>query len=116
MAAFLAAQPTCQSIGDGQILQPYRNLIDALNAAPGDRRFVTTWVDEDEHRDVTFAEFRRQARMHARLLLDHGVGAGDRVVIIMPQSLAAMTTFVGSMMLGAVPAILAYPNFKVEPS
>ena len=103
-------------MGDGQILQPYRNLIDALNAAPGDRRFVTTWVDEDEHSDVTFAEFRRQARMHARLLLDHGVGAGDRVVIIMPQSLAAMTTFVGSMMLGAVPAILAYPNFKVEPS
>ena len=38
------------------------------------------------------------------------------VVIIMPQSVAAMTTFIGAMMLGAVPAFLAYPNFKVEPS
>jgi fatty-acyl-CoA synthase len=27
-----------------------------------------------------------------------------------------MATFVGAMMLGAVPAFLAYPNFKVEPS
>jgi acyl-CoA synthetase (AMP-forming)/AMP-acid ligase II len=38
------------------------------------------------------------------------------VVIIMPQGIPAMTTFVGAMMLGAVPAFLAYPNFKGEPS
>lgn len=94
----------------------FLTLIDALNAAPGDRLFVTFWVDEDEHEDVTFAEFRRRARVKAKLLLNHGVAAGDRVVIIMPQGIAAMTTFVGAMMLGAVPAILAYPNFKVEPA
>src|ERR1019366_5964705 len=46
----------------------------------------------------------------------HGVTAGNRVVVIMPQGIPAMTTFVGAMMLGAVPAILAYPNFKVEPA
>ena len=34
----------------------------------------------------------------------------------MPQSIAAMTTFVGAIMSGAVPAFLAYPNFKIEPS
>src|ERR1035438_6621405 len=33
----------------------------------------------------------------------------------MPQSIAAMTTFVGAMMLGAAPTFLAYPNFKIEP-
>jgi len=44
------------------------------------------------------------------------VNVGDRVIIIMPQSISAMTTFVGAMMLGAVPAFLAYPNFKVEAS
>ena len=27
-----------------------------------------------------------------------------------------MTAFVAVMMLGAVPAFLAYPNFKIEPS
>ena len=50
------------------------------------------------------------------MLRDHGVTAGDRVVIIMPQGIPAMTTFVGAMMLGAVPAFLAYPNFKIEPA
>src|SRR4249919_1838605 len=34
----------------------------------------------------------------------------------MPQGIPAMTTFIGAMMLGAIPAFLAYPNFKVEPA
>jgi fatty-acyl-CoA synthase len=93
-----------------------RTLIDALNAAPAQRDFVTFWTDEDEFETITFGEFRRRARQHGNLLRSHGVSVGDRVVIIMPQGIAAMSVFVGAMMLGAVPAILAYPNFKVEPS
>jgi fatty-acyl-CoA synthase len=93
---------------------PFRNLIDALAAAPGDRPFVTAWIDEDERETVTFSEFRGRARRQAILLRKNGVASGDRVVILMPQSIAAMTTFVGAMMLGAVPAFLAYPNFKFE--
>ncbi len=94
----------------------FRNLIDALAAAPGDRPLVTAWIDEDERETVTFGEFRRRARRQARILRDQGVSVGDRAVLIMPQSISAMTTFVGAMMLGAVPALLAYPNFKIEPS
>src|SRR3974377_2069890 len=99
----------------GRVIR-FANLIEALDAAPGDRPFVTAWIDEDEQEEVTFAEFRRRARVHARLLLDQGVAAGDRVVIVMPQGIAAMTVFAGAMMLGPVPAILAYPNFKIEPA
>ncbi|MGA7693679.1 MAG: AMP-binding protein [Candidatus Sulfotelmatobacter sp.] len=94
----------------------FRNLIDALAAAPGDRPFVTAWIDEDEQETVTFAEFRRRARSHAKMLSEYELNTGDRVIILMPQQIAAMTTFVGAMMLGAVPAFLAYPNFKVEAS
>lgn len=94
----------------------YRNLIDALNAAPADRRFVTAWIDEDEQQTASFGEFRHSAGLQAETLRNDGVTAGDRVVIIMPQSILAMTTFVGAMMCGAVPAFLAYPNFKVEAS
>ena len=97
-------------------MQRHRTLIDVLNAAPGERPFVTAWVDEDEHEDVSFAEFRRRARIQAGFLRKNAITSGDRVVIIMPQSIAAMTAFVGAMMLGAIPAILAYPNFKVEPA
>jgi len=94
----------------------FANLIEALDAAPGDQPFVTSWIDEDERETVTFAEFHRRARWEAGALRDHGLMAGERVVIIMPQGIPAMTTFVAVMMLGAVPAFLAYPNFKVEPS
>ncbi|MGA7300863.1 MAG: AMP-binding protein [Candidatus Sulfotelmatobacter sp.] len=94
----------------------FNNLIEALDAAPENRRFVTYWIDEDEQQSVTFAEFRQRARMHASTLHNHGIRAGDRVIVIMPQGIPAMTAFVGVMMLGAVPAFLAYPNFKIEPS
>jgi fatty-acyl-CoA synthase len=94
----------------------FRNLVDALEAAPADRPFVIAWIDEDEHETVTFAEFRERARVQANRLRNHGVTAGDRVIVIMPQGISAMTAFVGAMMLGAVPAFLAYPNFKIEPS
>ena len=43
-----------------------------------------------------------------------GAVMAERIVIIMPQGIPAMTVFAGAMMLGAVPAFLAYPNDKVE--
>jgi fatty-acyl-CoA synthase len=94
----------------------YRNLIHALDAAPASRPFVTAWIDEDQRDTLSFAEFRRRARVQAAVLRDCGLTVGDRIVVIMPQGIPAMTTFVGAMMLGAVPTFLAYPNFKVEPS
>jgi acyl-CoA synthetase (AMP-forming)/AMP-acid ligase II len=99
-----------ESIGE------FSNLLAALDAAPADRPFVTQWINEEECETVTFAEFRRRARLQSVILRDQGVAAGDRVIIIMPQGIAAMTVFVGAMMLGAAPAFLAYPNMKVEPS
>jgi len=93
---------------------PFHDLVEALDAAPAGRPFVTAWIDEDEQETVTFGEFRERARTQAGLLLGHGIGAGDRVIILMPQGIAAMAAFAGAMMLGAVPAFLAYPNFKVE--
>ena len=94
----------------------YRTLVDALYAAPDDRRFVTAWIDEDEEESVTFGEFRRRAQAQAATLQEHGVEAGDRVILILPQGIPLMAAFAGAMLLGAAPAILAYPNFKVDPA
>jgi len=94
----------------------YRSLVDALYAAPSDRPFVTAWIDEDEQERVTFGDFRRRAELQAALLQQNGVGHGDRVILIMPQGIPLMAAFAGAMLLGAVPAILAYPNFKVDPA
>lgn len=92
------------------------NLVAALESAPEDLPFITFWVDEDEQETVTFGEFRRRARNEAMNLARRGLTGGDRAIIIMPQGIPAMTTFVAAMMVGAVPAFLAYPNFKVEPA
>jgi fatty-acyl-CoA synthase len=97
-------------------LLSYANLVAALEAAPADRPFITHWVDEDDCESVTFGEFRRRARAQAAELVRNGLAVGDRVVLILPQGITAMAAFAGAMMLGAVPAFLAYPNFKVEPS
>lgn len=92
------------------------NLIDALAAAPAESPFVTAWVNEAKFERVTFGEFRRRSGLQACALRVQEIAAGDRVVIIMPQGISAMTVFVGAMMLGAVPAFLAYPNIKIEPA
>src|SRR5581483_2759384 len=92
----------------------FATLMEALEAASGERPFVTSWIDEDEQEPVTFGEFRRRAGVQAALLKRNGVNGGDRVIIIMPQGIEAMAAFAGAMMLGAVPAFLAYPNFKIE--
>lgn len=94
----------------------FDNLIAALEAAPENSPFITFWVDEDERETVNFGEFRERARLHAAILREQGIDSGDRVVILMPQSITAMVSFAAAMMLGAVPAFLAYPNFKVDPT
>jgi fatty-acyl-CoA synthase len=111
--------PLLRDVGIGGLQWPvlkFKNLIAALDAAPENSPFVTFWVDEDQRQTVTFGEFRRRARLHAAVLREQGVESGDRLVILMPQSVAAMLSFTAAMMLGAVPAFLAYPNFKVEPT
>jgi acyl-CoA synthetase (AMP-forming)/AMP-acid ligase II len=97
-------------------LLPYANLIEALDAAPPARPFITAWTDEDDRETVTFDEFRRRASAEATVFNQAGITEGDRVVVIMPQGIDAMASFAGAIMLGAVPAFLAYPNFKIESS
>jgi len=93
----------------------HRTLIDALLAAPPEKPFISVWKDEDDIEQVTFGEFTHWAKLQAAEFYLHGLGTGDRVILILPQGIFLMSAFVGAMMLGAVPAILAYPNFKVDP-
>lgn len=97
-------------------LLEYENIVAALAAAPAERPFVTEWHEENEYFSVTFGEFRLRARSQALFLHGAGVRSGDRIVLVMPQGIALMAAFAGAMMLGAVPAILAYPNFKIDPA
>jgi fatty-acyl-CoA synthase len=93
----------------------FSTLVEALLAAPPDRPFITMWCDEDESDTVTFGEFIRLAQAQAATLRDQGMRVGDAVVLVMPQGIPLMAAFAGALLAGGVPAILAYPNFKVDP-
>ncbi len=93
-----------------------RPLIEGLSNAPKDQPFVTMWNNEEDVQRVSFGEFTCLAEAQAAHLQECGLQAGETVVMILPQSIELMAAFVGAMLLGAVPTILAYPNSKVEPS
>jgi fatty-acyl-CoA synthase len=95
---------------------PYKTLPEALLAAPKDKPFLTMWRSDDDVQSASFGEFTRLALTQAAYLQQEGLRAGDTVILIMPQGIPLMAAFVGAMYLGAIPTILAYPNFKVEPA
>ena len=95
---------------------PFATLTEALTAAPDNRPFVTMWFDDDDVSTYSFGEFKRWSSSQAALFKEHGLGEGDTAILIMPQGVALMAAFAGAMLLGAVPSILAYPTFKVEPA
>src|SRR5262245_55015651 len=94
----------------------FETLTEALAVAPPHRPFVTMWDNEDEVRTVSFGEFTQLATIQAQHLHLSGVRSRDNVVLVMPQGISLLATFAGAMLLGAVPAVLAYPNFKTDPA
>jgi len=94
----------------------FRTLSQALLAASPDSPFVTMWRDEDDYESVSFGVFLERAWAQAEFLHLQGIGKGDTVILVMPQGIPLMCVFAGAMLLGAIPAILAYPSFKVEPT
>jgi fatty-acyl-CoA synthase len=95
---------------------PYQTLPAALMAANDADPFVTMWRADDDFETVTFGQFKKLAAGQAAYLRENGVGVRDTVVLVQPQGIDLMAAFAGAMMVGAVPAILAYPTFKVDPA
>ena len=93
----------------------FNTLVEALLAAPPDRPFITMWDDEDCVETVTFGEFVQRATAQAAAFHARGLTSGETVILIMPQGIPLMVAFAAAMLLGAVPTILAYPNFKADP-
>lgn len=60
-------------------------------------------VSVDDHA-LSFAEFAARVQLAAAALRAAGVQAGDRVVLLMPNSVDGLALLVGAMQLGALPA------------
>src|SRR5215813_12940533 len=93
----------------------FHTLVEALFEAPAHQPFVTMWNDDEDVETVTFGEFIHLAKLQASEFYARGLRSDETIILILPQGIALMAAFAGAMMLGAVPAILAYPNFKADP-
>ncbi|MBI4634951.1 MAG: AMP-binding protein [Candidatus Rokubacteria bacterium] len=100
------------------IPQGCTTLVEALLAAPAARRFVTMWSPErsPEEETLTWGEFLALAQRYRARLEAGGLGPGDRVILVLPQGIPLLASFVGALLGGQVPAILAYPTFKADPA
>jgi fatty-acyl-CoA synthase len=105
----LFAKPRVDSI-------PFRTIPEALEAAPASAPFVTMWKNEMEAQTITFGDFRALVSAQSAFLRENGILSGDTVILVMPQGISQMAVFMAALYLGAIPSILAYPNFKVDPS
>ena len=96
---------------------PHQTITEALLANAGGQPFVSLWRPDEEPEIVTYSfdEFLALARSFARLYLDRGIKSGDTIILIMSSGVSVMAAFAGGLLLGAVPTILAFPTFKVDP-
>ncbi|HJZ80933.1 MAG TPA: AMP-binding protein [Pyrinomonadaceae bacterium] len=99
-------------------LAAHQTLIEALKCASKADLFATMWQPENEpsEQTVTFGEFFDLAESYAALYQARGLVKGDTIILVLPQGIDLLAAFVGALILGAVPTILAYPTFKVEPA
>ena len=74
------------------------------------------WDGDDDVQTIAFGEFTNMARVQAEHLKLYGLAPQECVVLVMPQGIPLLAAFAGAMLLGAVPAVLAYPNFKTDPA
>lgn len=98
-------------------LDAYQTLLDPFKEIDPQKPFVTMWRPDaqPEFETASFGEHLNLAQKIATIYADCGLEPGDRVILIMPQGISLMAAFTAAMLKGAVPTILAYPNFKIDP-
>ncbi|WP_018658595.1 condensation domain-containing protein, partial [Actinomadura flavalba] len=73
-------------------------------------------VVDDDGAELTYAQFDTRVNGVARVLLDRGVGIGDRVAVILPRSVDLVVTLAAVVRVGAafVPIDTSYPAGRIQ--
>jgi acyl-CoA synthetase (AMP-forming)/AMP-acid ligase II len=92
-----------------EVNPPHDTLVAAFEAAARSNAPFVTIHGGKEPALRTSAAALESSNRWAKLLASRGVGAGDRVLILMPTGHAFVEAMLGAMLLGAVPVPLATP-------
>lgn len=76
----------------------------------------TRHLSGDVVQELTFSSFRDRAAQISEFLARHGCGAGNLILIFLPTSPDVLTSFIGTMMVGAIPSLMPLPSAKQHPS
>ena len=78
-------------------------------------RVVIHCLTGDSAESITYRTLLDGAANAAQDLIALGVQAGDVIIIIQPHGRNLITGFIGALLCGAVPSILAFPSEKLDP-
>jgi acyl-CoA synthetase (AMP-forming)/AMP-acid ligase II/acetyltransferase-like isoleucine patch superfamily enzyme len=65
-------------------------------------------------RVLAYAELMAEAGRWTRFFAEHGLGRGDRVIVVLPHSVDLYAAYVGALLGAHVPAMFAYPSAKLS--
>jgi acyl-CoA synthetase (AMP-forming)/AMP-acid ligase II len=80
-----------------------------------DRDAIIHWVAGEEPFRWTFSALIDTAEGLAATLVEHDIGKGDVCAIIMRHNKILYPLYLAIVCVGAIPAILAYPNPRLHP-
>jgi fatty-acyl-CoA synthase len=80
-----------------------------------DRDAITHWVGGEEPFRLTFSALITTAEDLTAMLVERDIGKGDICAIIMRHNRILYPLYLAVVCVGAIPAILAYPNPRLHP-
>src|SRR6266478_1477296 len=90
---------TTPTLPDGKVPENLRELLESRVEATPDKNFLFAEV---HGRSFTYREFDEMVNRTANMLLSHGIGKGDTVSLLMPNSAGYIIAYFACFKLGAV--------------
>lgn len=88
----------------------------ANRARMGNAEFLTLVGRDGSEQHFTYDDICRRAEAWAAAYLEQGLGQGDRVVVVLRHGIDLYASYIGAILMGAVPAMFAHPSAKLSES
>ncbi|HPO55955.1 MAG TPA: AMP-binding protein [Ignavibacteriaceae bacterium] len=80
-----------------------------------DKAAITHWVAGERPVHLSFSELFRRANLFSKYLKSIGIKQGNVCALIIRHNINFFPLYYGVMGIGAIPAVLAYPNPRLHP-
>ena len=99
--------------------RPLRTVVQAVQSlweSGDDRVFLRLLSPAGSAEEYRYRDVVDRALRWSRFYAERGLSAGAQVVVILPHSLDLYAAYLGAMLAGLVPAMVAHPSAKYSPT